>query len=454
MADLIGSTLGRFEVTGVLGAGGFATVYRAHDPVLGSEVAIKVLGDNHARNNDVRRRFEQEGQLMRRFASAGPLLQVYDAGTTPDDQPYLVLELARSGTLADRLAEQRTMTEDDLLAIVHNVADALDPLHQAGVVHRDVSPGNIFLDREGVGAGQTAIDGERVLLGDLGLAKDLQRSSGLTAGAGTSEFASPEQIQPFGEVTPAADIYGAGALVRALTEGTPLQAALRPVVEKATATEPEDRHRSIGLFEGAVVEALGRSKSSAPLRRADTRRRNLTVVGVACLVSLAALWWFSRDPTVSVDSVGAPETIIVLDRVIADGWDDFSWGRLDDRADLVDVEVEGFGAVSMRRESSVAIDQNSWLRIVYTGDVDAALSLSLRHDGNAGGPECRLEPRAYTLPGRIEVPVIGLVDEPRVQRINIVDRAGNGFGPMNIERIEIFNGEVAADPVTAYCRQW
>ncbi len=564
MADLVGSTLGRFEVTGVLGAGGFATVYRAHDPVLGDDVAIKVLGDNHARNNDVRMRFEQEGKLLRRFASAGPLLQVYDAAETPDGQPYLVLEMASGGTLAHRLAERSPVTAADLVRLIERLRDATEPLHRASVVHRDLSPGNIFIDGPPRDPGTALFDvSDRILLGDLGLAKDLGRSSGLTAGGGTSEFASPEQLLPFGEVTTAADIYGAGALIRYVAAETPFAEVLKPVLDTATADDPAVRQKSMGQLAADIRRVL--EDSPAPSKAAFSRRSiallGSAAIGALCVVLVAlrvgggdgadtasttatvdasTFTAGSSDDTeaagedaamVGPDSDEAPPTTVTPTTVDAStasgepalqddadalpttsarattaapsssavpttaaptttsttrapstttaspttlgdpattttstatavvavsggmlraGWDDFSWGRLDDRADLLGVEVEGFGAVAVRSSAPQPIDGSSWLRIRLAGDSSDAV-LDLRVDpGIDGGAQCRLQAAAFAAPGWIEVPLLDLTGSPTLQRVNLIEAVGSPWGPIDIDEVAVFTGPAASG--ASYCR--
>ena len=98
--------IGRYEVTDRLGAGSFATVHRAHDLRLDDEVAVKVLAENHTLNPDMLERFIGEGRALRR-ARSPHIAAVHDIDELPQNQPYLVLELADRGTLEDRVEELR-----------------------------------------------------------------------------------------------------------------------------------------------------------------------------------------------------------------------------------------------------------------------------------------------------------------------------------------------------------
>lgn len=131
--------IGRYVVAQRLGSGGFATVYRAEDPILEFPVAVKVLSDQAANDPDLRARFINEARVMRRINSAR-IATVYDIAELPDGRPYLVMQLAGRGTLSDRLGEVRATgqpaTVADLLAVVRGLGDALSVVHDAGEIGR------------------------------------------------------------------------------------------------------------------------------------------------------------------------------------------------------------------------------------------------------------------------------------------------------------------------------
>jgi len=218
--------IGRYRLIAPIGAGGFSTVYRALDEDTKKEVAIKVLAENHSLVPDTRRRFVEEYKL-RKTVESPFIAKMFEVGTTEAGQPYMVLELADRGDLRRRVEEFRRshqlLTRDDLMMLARHLTEALTALHDADIVHRDVSPGNILIrSHPSSGARQGSPElgnvtllepGERFLLADLGHAKDLVRSSGFTAGGGTQGFAAPEQRDDVTVVDHRADIFSATAIV-------------------------------------------------------------------------------------------------------------------------------------------------------------------------------------------------------------------------------------------------
>src|SRR5438105_11846561 len=213
-----GSRLGPYEILAPLGAGGMGEVYRARDPRLGREVAIKVLPASFSADAERLRRFEQEAK------AAGVLnhpnvTAVYDIGTA-EDAPYVVQELLEGETLRAVLAGGRLSprkTIDYSLQIVHGLAAA----HEKGIVHRDLKPENIFVTNDG-----------RVKILDFGLAKlthteERGQATNLptaTAGTepgvvlGTLGYMSPEQVR--GRPADArSDIFSFGAILYEMLSG-------------------------------------------------------------------------------------------------------------------------------------------------------------------------------------------------------------------------------------------
>ncbi|MFV0258311.1 MAG: protein kinase domain-containing protein [Acidimicrobiales bacterium] len=216
--------IGRYEVVARMGAGGFATVYRARDPNLDSEVAIKVLADNWTANVEFKERFLREAQLLRRIDS-DRVITVHDIGELPTGQPYFVMALADGGTLEHRLTERPPVTPADVLAVGERLADCINAVHSHDLIHRDIKPGNLMIaarrgHREGVTAALIGPN-ERLVLGDFGLAKDVALSGlGLTITAGTGGYAAPEQMIPTGSPDRRTDLYGATAVMYRVITGT------------------------------------------------------------------------------------------------------------------------------------------------------------------------------------------------------------------------------------------
>ncbi len=261
--------IGRYDVEGVLGAGGFATVYRAADPRLDATVAIKVLAENWSVDPDVRRRFRNEAVLLRRLQSQGSvpgLIEVHDIDETEDGRPFFVMGFADRGTLRNRLGETAWDAEH-VIPVIDALAAAVGAIHAAGVVHRDLKPSNLLM-RTDRGVSRQDNDGllrsgERLVVGDLGLAKDLNLdSTALSVAGGTARYSAPEQLDPAGRVDHRADIYAATVLVSELLRGpaaAPKELApeVMAVLSKGYADRADDRYDSIDEWREALREALG-----------------------------------------------------------------------------------------------------------------------------------------------------------------------------------------------------
>lgn len=258
--------IGRYRLEEVVGVGSFATVHRAVDDWLEDTVALKVLAENHSLNPEVRERFIAEGRSLRRINSPH-VVAVHDIGESERQQPFLVLQHADRGTLAERVRRLRasgwTATTADLLVVARGLAAAVEAVHEAQLVHRDLSPGNVLLTSapgdpepapDTAGASVVRPD-ERLVLADLGMCKDLALNSGLTVAAGTSGFRPPEQVGA-GVVDTRADLWSLSALMAWLAEGADVPSALTSVLTRGRSTSPDDRHPDVGAWLADVEEAL------------------------------------------------------------------------------------------------------------------------------------------------------------------------------------------------------
>ena len=290
MAEQSGTRLGHYRLIEPIGSGGFATVYRAVDERLDSEVAVKVLAENHALDVEIRERFLGEARALRRVA-CDAVVPVYDVGETDRAQPYIVLAYADRGDLRDRVTKRSgtggPITTADLLTVAETLATALGRAHRVGLVHRDVKPTNLLIssskgEARGRPLGRSSLlaHDERLLLGDLGLAKDLSASSGLTVGAGTHGFSAPEQRAGLGQVDPRTDVYGASAVLYWMaTSSLPsddeserahrlaaaqLPADLSRAIGVGLATNPDDRFPLIDEWLQAMASPSGPVASDAP----------------------------------------------------------------------------------------------------------------------------------------------------------------------------------------------
>ncbi|MFO0605060.1 MAG: serine/threonine-protein kinase [Polyangiales bacterium] len=205
--------LRRFRVEGLAGRGGLAEVFRALDVGTGEAVAVKVPRRALAGEGSAAARFLREARVARRVVH--PAVPACVAvGVLPTGSPALVTRFVEGETLHARIA-RGPLDVPDALRIAARVAEALDAAHALGVVHRDVTPGNVLL-----AAGEALPDAVRVVDFGLAFVLDEPRLSATHAALGTSEYLPPEQCR--GErVTPAADLYALGAtLAHALTGHT------------------------------------------------------------------------------------------------------------------------------------------------------------------------------------------------------------------------------------------
>jgi serine/threonine protein kinase len=208
-----GSTLDRYELNHVLGTGSFATVWHAHDPTLGTDVAIKVLADNWARDPEMRQRFLTEGRHALNITSPR-LVRVHAVQETDDHTPYLVMALADRGSLETRIDRTGPYELQDALRLGEQLALAVADLHEHGLLHRDLKPGNVLFS-------STPDGGEQLMLGDFGMARALDRSA-LTLVGGTAAYSAPEQAAGLTQLGVTADLYPLGLIVtEALTGQLP-----------------------------------------------------------------------------------------------------------------------------------------------------------------------------------------------------------------------------------------
>ena len=276
--------IGRYSLVRRVGAGGFATVWLAYDEQLDAEVALKILSDNWIDEDDVRRRFLAEGRFLRRVESPH-VVGVHDVGEAEDGRPYLVLTYADGGSLADRI-KAGPLEIADVVDIITQVGSGLKHLHSRGVLHRDVKPANVLF--------RTDQDGDRAMLGDLGLGKSLETVSQLTMPGGTPAYVAPEQVMG-DRLDHRADLYSLGAVAYAaftgqaphglislgavmridapppsmstLREGIP--DAIDAVVRRALEPDRDKRWQDLDSFLDALTEAHTTGKIPAGLVPAE-----------------------------------------------------------------------------------------------------------------------------------------------------------------------------------------
>jgi tRNA A-37 threonylcarbamoyl transferase component Bud32 len=274
---LKGRTLaGRYLIDDVIGRGGMGAVYRGTDQRLGRPVAVKVItasaGNDPAVRERLRARFRHEAASAASLPHHPNVVPVYDYGT--DDElglDYIVMELLRGEDLATRLQGRGAPPMAEALRILQHAARGVAVGHRAGLIHRDVKPGNVFLV-QGSGADEMQV---RVL--DFGIAKAMAEED--TASAGLTHdgraplspaYASPEQLRGDARLTPASDVFSLGALGFQLLTGTrPFTEADRNRMAAGMQVPvPSLRARNPGV-PAEVEEVILRALSLFPAQRFD-----------------------------------------------------------------------------------------------------------------------------------------------------------------------------------------
>jgi dienelactone hydrolase len=215
----IGTTLGPYKILALIGAGGMGEVYRAHDTRLGRDVAIKVLPQHLSSTPEARARFEREARTISQL-NHPHICTLHDVGHQ-DGIDYLVMELLEGETLAHRL-EKGPLPVAEVLSLGAQIAEALDRAHRAGVVHRDLKPGNVMLTKGGA------------KLMDFGLARPAEAratdgaasqsrtmSQPLTAKGtivGTFQYMAPEQLEGK-EADARTDLFALGCVLYEMATG-------------------------------------------------------------------------------------------------------------------------------------------------------------------------------------------------------------------------------------------
>jgi serine/threonine protein kinase len=237
----VNSRLGhdRYELGDRLGHGGMATVYSARDLKLERNVAIKLLADNFAGDDEVRRRFSREARLAAKLDHPN-IVQVFDVGEE-EGRPFIVMEQVEGGTLGDRLdGRKRSIPQGDALRLLCQLCEGLGHAHAKKLVHRDIKPQNLLL---------RASDG-CLKITDFGIARAAEETTRLTQVGkviGTERYMAPEQLAD-GKITPAADVYACGVVAdEVLSQSRPPE--LREIVDRCLRENPTDRFtdaRSLG----------------------------------------------------------------------------------------------------------------------------------------------------------------------------------------------------------------
>ncbi len=327
----------RYRIKKPLGSGGMADVYLAHDNVLDRDVALKVMSERYAKDEEFVERFRREAQSAAALSHPN-IVSIYDRGSSEDGTYYIAMEYLPGGTLKDRILKKGALPPRTAAQVTLQIAEALRAAHNSGVVHRDIKPHNILITADG-----------DLKVTDFGIARAATSSTMTKTGLilGTAHYISPEQAM--GEpVGPASDLYSLGVVFYEMLTGqlpydadTPIGIAmkhvngsLRPprevdptipgginaIVVKLLSKDPKDRYQSAseliedlekviegGEPENATTQALGqvppartgdtiaypspaaREKASRERDKKRRRRGFLPAVVVLLLLALAAL---------------------------------------------------------------------------------------------------------------------------------------------------------------------
>jgi serine/threonine protein kinase len=262
---------GRYRIERALGQGGMAVVYLARDEELHRLVAVKVLAEHLAGDDNFRARFLQESRLASRLSHPNVVL-VYDAGET-EGSPYIVMEYVPGGTIADR----GKLTQEEVVPLALQACAGLQHAHDAGLVHRDVKPANLLVREDDV-----------LKIADFGIARaaELTRLTQHGTILGTAAYLSPEQAAG-AEVTAATDIYSLGAVVYELLTGRPPYefdslAELAAEQTDGAITPVRDLEPSVPeSVEAAVMHALARDPCFRPHSASDFAHELAAASGVS-----------------------------------------------------------------------------------------------------------------------------------------------------------------------------
>ena len=284
-----------------IGRGGMGEIFRATDTTLGRAVAVKVLAEGYAQDPSVRERFTREALAVARLSGNPNIVTIYDVGEHRE-RPFIVMEYLAGGSLEQKIRAEGAQTPRQSLEWLEQAANALDAAHREGVVHRDVKPANLLLDRYG-----------QVHVADFGIASAAGLGSLTQTGTvlGTASYLSPEQAQ--GErTTPASDLYSLGIVAFELLTGRrpfegdsvaaeavahvtgvvppvrelnpSLPSELDAVFAKALAKDPKYRFGSAAEFVAALRHSLEEAAGAtaivgpawtptAPTRQVPSRKR-------------------------------------------------------------------------------------------------------------------------------------------------------------------------------------
>ncbi|MFF0368309.1 MULTISPECIES: protein kinase domain-containing protein [unclassified Micromonospora] len=267
----------RYRLIEQLGAGGMSVVWRGYDEVLGRQVAVKVLASRLATDRAFRHRIRIEAQAAARLCHPN-ITNVYDYGESEQaglTVPYVVMELVDGGSLAGRLGREGRLPWREAVTIGAEVSSALATAHARGVVHRDVTPGNVMLTSTGV----------KVV--DFGISALVGESEKGPDGTllGTPAYLAPERLDN-GQVSPATDVYAVGLLLyRMLTGRLPWQASTTTQMLRAHMYNDPDPMPQVSELPDEVTDLVRRCLAKQPGERPATAELARTLADAAGMLA-------------------------------------------------------------------------------------------------------------------------------------------------------------------------
>ncbi len=276
-----GQMVGEYRIEGRIGEGTFGVVYRATHPVIGKAAAVKVLHRTFSASPEIVRRFVEEARAANRIRHRG-IIDIFGFGALPDGRQYCIMELLEGQTLDHYICNRGTLSFEEALPILRNIARAIDAAHAVGIIHRDLKPDNVFLVRD---EDQTL----KPKILDFGVAKLLGEPAGPAStiagtAVGTPDYMSPEQCRGH-EVDRSTDVYAFGVMVFEIlcgkmpfqgntamdtmlmhvSENPPLPSSVNPnlpdtvdgPILQMLAKDPRQRPASLTLALEDVAEAAG-----------------------------------------------------------------------------------------------------------------------------------------------------------------------------------------------------
>jgi len=339
MALQAGRVFGNYRIVRLLGEGGFGEVYLAENPLLERRAAVKVLHAALAQDPELVRRFLNEARAASAICHPN-IIEIFDAGLTPEGAPYILMEFLEGISLQKRLTDGGCLDLASALDVARQAGSALAAAHAAGIVHRDLKPENLFLVPDANAAGAT-----RVKILDFGIAKikrgasagrTMQTQTGFIMGS--PAYMSPEQCKDSADVDLRSDVYSFGVIMYEALSGkppfvaasgtellvmqitmppTPMRLADAPphveaAVMRALAKDRAERFDNIGAFVSSllgegVVTGIGFAKASDGLPAVAARAGADSDAGAA----VPALTTFSRTTGELEASAGDEEPLQV-----------------------------------------------------------------------------------------------------------------------------------------------